>query len=53
VQHAHQRLPLVQADGVPHEQYLLPPPPAQHVLPVEPAGESAMASANATPCFFF
>ena len=38
VQHTHQRLPLVQADGVPNEQYLLPLPSAQQLLPVEPAG---------------
>lgn len=37
VQHARQRLPLVQADGIPHEQYLLPPPFAEEIQPVEPA----------------
>ena len=36
VQHARKRLPLVQADGVPHEQYLLPLPSPQKLLPVEP-----------------
>jgi hypothetical protein len=40
-QHARKRLPLVQADGVPHEQYLLPLPPAQQVLPVEPGALAA------------
>jgi hypothetical protein len=37
VQHARQRLPLVQAERVAHEQDLLPLPPPQKVLPVEPA----------------
>jgi hypothetical protein len=45
VQHARKRLPLVQADGVPHEQYLLPLPPPQKLLPVEPGiGRAAMAA---------
>jgi hypothetical protein len=63
-QHARKRLPLVQADGVPHEQYLLPLPPAQQVLPVEPGvlaattagapllapAQAALHSARRGPC---
>lgn len=38
--HAAERLPLVEADGIAHEHYLLAFQPPQHILPIEPSQQN-------------